>query len=210
MPLPIVVGVVAAVMALIAATKDDLGDIALESVKDAAKAEAKKLVKQFLREHREELIAAVLSNLLGVQVDGEPTELSITEAVNGKLGTSFSNLFSADLLREDLLRMAIERIQTALPMVDSLNDEHNVRYAVRAAVFDEIKSVMDGSGTQLLPSEAAEIIKAAAANLIDVYDWARPQRPEDKPALLMDDKSVKNRERQARYRASHTRVWVEK
>lgn len=210
MPAPLIYGAVVAIMAFIAATKDDFGDLALESVKTAAKAEAKRLIKQYLREHREELIADVLNYSLGIQVVGEPTELSITEAINAKLGTSFSNIFSQDLIREDLIRLALERIRTVLPMVDSLEDVHNVRYSLRAAVFEEIKSVLDGSGAKLLPGEAAEIIRSTASELIYSYEWARPQRPEDKPPLLTDIKSVNNRIRQARYRANHKRVWVSK
>lgn len=204
--MPLILGALASALTWLASVV--LSDFVKGLIKDFAKSVADAVwseVKSFLWNHRGELTKAALSTIMGIDVQGELTPKSFTDAVNAKYGTTFSNIFNGNTLREDLERLALERIEADLgsPGIFTSLTNTDVRGALREYAWSEMKKVVAGEGSALFTADMkSRIIDAAKGIDLSRYE-PQPERP-----LLMDKKSISNRARQAAYRQNHRRVWV--
>ncbi len=98
-------------------------------------------------------------------------------------------------LRKEALRIVGERLGVG-------GTQSEIAEALRSRVYDQLITAVEGGDPELLDavgvgaSRIAELQRAAEAE-----PWPTPIRN-------FTEKGEKNRERQARYRASHKRVWV--
>lgn len=137
---------------------------------------------------------------------------AITQAINaGPLagtGVVLTNLFDRDAVRADLKRIALERaVQETGLTVKTLDVE-----GVKRALKEYIQSRVD----QQLAAGGGDLIDAAKPLALLARDIQAANAPTNTPPggnpgreqpVDFSEKGVKNRERQARYRANHTRHW---
>ncbi|MQQ99245.1 hypothetical protein [Glaciimonas soli] len=176
-------------------------------------------IKNWLKKDSKKIIAYAISSLVGIDLevndDGEfvITEKSITQAINKELGTSFNNVFDRDALKNDLEKIGIGQLNHALgappdkPIITGLNDQDVLRQRMHGYVAEQVKIAMEGGASTLIDASARQRIITAAMAFEANYDKLKPQ---EKQPLIMTTAAIKNRERQARYRAKHKRMWVEK
>ena len=137
-----------------------------------------------------------------IDLDGEVSKESITQVINENvLGGQlhFTNLFDRDAVRADIKRMALEHAA------------QNLGYDGGAG----IQGIFDGVVTKLIQSMRADL----AAGQGDFLGAARDLPEALREIAIKKDENantpvdftaagISNRERQARYRAGKTKVWV--
>lgn len=205
MPIPAILAAGAAVMAALYAALPD-------SVHRIGKEELARLVAGEASDYENELLRGAFASI-GLDVDPEQglTPQALTRAINdGPLagsGVELSNIFDGAAVRRDLEQLALSYAAQNFGLdVPTLNVE-----GIKAAVKKEMsRRLMEQLG------EGAGDWVALAPDLVDIarrLDAARAAGRLDaagrfvEPELEQDDYHVNLRERQAKYRAQHSRHW---
>lgn len=181
-----------------------------DSVKRIAKEEFVRLMVGDLQDLEDAAISGAFERL-GLEIDPSDGGLSaqaITRAINeGPLAGSdvqLTNVFDKSALKTDLMRVAMAQAAQAYGLEVSGLSVESIKQELRRQVSREVMEQVRASGGDLAP-EAKDL--AALVQQIEAYKRAKAAG-EDVP-LDMSPKGISNRERQARYRATHKRVWVE-
>lgn len=205
MPLPMVLAAAGAALAgLYAAIPESVKNIGREEIDRALAGE----LDDFLNEA---LTSAFERIGLQVDPDGPLTPESLTKAINdGPLagsGIQFTNVFDREACKRDITRVAIAHAAGALGVTPSDMTVDGLRATVKSEITKRVMQQLgEGAGEYL---EAAPDLVALAkaldagirAGLID------SQGRYIEPGIAMDAYHVSLRERQAKYRAQHTRHW---
>lgn len=167
-----------------------------------------------LRKYRGRVIAGSLEKATGIALqiddDGSISQQSITQAINSKLNTSFTNIFDREAIKSDLEKLALNKLNQNLgfapdnPLITSFRDESAIREQIHGFAGRQVQNIIDGQSAPFLAPDAPQRIAAAALGQAGKYTRYIPQEANE---LMMDKKSINNRERQARYRRSHKREW---
>lgn len=164
----------------------------------------KRAVAYFTEKGEEFLTAAAEKMGLELSADGHLTDESLTAAVNKLLegtGIVIDSILDREALRRGLERLAAERLaaDVGAPGVTSLA---GVRVALQQwAAVEVVKQYDAESGAIFDGAKPSEFIARVIASP-KVEGWNSPTD--------MSAKGVANRERQAKYRQSHKRTWIEK
>lgn len=138
-----------------------------------------------------------------IDLDGEVNQQTLTQAVNASPvmgGVEFTNLFDKEAVKADVKRIALDRAAQAFGYDGGAGVE-GIRDKIVSDLIEELKAEKVAGGPLLL----------AARDLV-----ATKQAIESKPDLNYNRirdfsaKGVSNRERQAKYRAGRTKIWVER
>lgn len=208
MPVPLVVGAIAGVSALAGTGAAMVG-----------REYARAFLKRQLFKHRDEIEKWALSavfeqfgfpDLTGDNVDRK----SFTEAINQKFlsesGFQFTNLFDQESVKRDAFKFGVQRIAEEAGLTLEDVSEKGLVDALRRWVFDLIGEELTNEDLGELTQDAKDVweivqtfrkYKTAAEDGQEAEDKGR--RP-----LINTPAAQKNRERQARYRANHKRIWV--
>ena len=208
MALPIVIAAGAVLTAIYAAIPDSVKDITKEEMERAARGEMSDFTESALSSAFEKI---------GLEIDLSEglTPKTITEAINaGPLagtGIELTNIFDKEACKRDLMRIGLARAAEAYGIeVRDVSSVEAIRDTIKSYVSQQLdEQLMAGAGEWLdvvpeLASLAREIASAVKQGLVDADGNLQA------PGLMMDDFHVNLRERQARYAASHKRVWVPK
>lgn len=208
MPFPLAIaGVAAAIGGIYAALPS--------SVQNITKDEFMRLMAGDLGELEREAIKAGFLKL-GMEIDPETgiNAQTITEAINaGPLagtGVELTNIFDRDAVRGDIEKVALAYAAQSFGLeVKSLTVDA-VKEALRGEVSRLVREqIADGGGD--LVDAAPDLV--ALVRMIEAAQKAM-QTGEDgtrqKPPVSMTPEAISNRERQARYRATHKRHWEER
>ena len=174
-----------------------------------------------LNRHREEIDSWALG--IAFEAMGLPdlaeenatyTRESFTKALNaGPLkpyGIELTKVFDRVATRQDLEKIALQMAAQEFGIkIKGLNLDA-LRQALQEYVKGEVRKQLGTEAGGDLINGAAEL--RLLAHIIDEMKKAGPngepaQYPMAKKPLKMDAKSIANRERQARYRANHSRHW---
>ena len=211
MPIPLVLaGAVAGASAL--------GGAAAGAVTSTA---GRVFLKRQLSRHSEEIekwaLSAVMEQLgLPDLVDGPINRETFTKAINQNFlsgyGFELSNVFDPVAVRQDALKFGLVKVadQAGFQLEDvsvkGLSDA--IREWVISIIEDEI--AMDEAGELL--QDARDILEIV--QLYRRYKKAQKDgeaaEADGKKPLINTPEAKSNRERQARYRANHKKVWVSK
>lgn len=208
MPVPLVVGAIAGVSALAGTGAAMVG-----------REYARAFLKRQLFKHRDEIEKWALSavfeqfgfpDLTGDNVDRK----SFTEAINQKFlsesGFQFTNLFDQESVKRDAFKFGVQRIAEEAGLTLEDVSEKGLVDALRRWVFDLIGEELTNEDLGELTQDAKDVweivqtfrkYKTAAEDGQEAEDKGR--RP-----LINTPAAQKNRERQARYRANHQKIWV--
>lgn len=212
MPAPLVIAGLAAIGAAITATIATVGP----SI-------AKAFVKRQLNRHREKIEKWAMSEAWeAVGLEGfDPNETSaesFTRAINksllGESGVQLTNVFNKEAVRRDLEKVVMQRAAQQLGLKLESPTVEGLREAVHGWITDRVMQEINSGGMTII-KDAEELAQVAEAIKRIRHIASRQGRealalaaPIPKKPLLMHPDAVKNRERQARYRESHTRRWV--
>lgn len=137
-----------------------------------------------------------------LDLDGEVNEFTITSALCSLLpdGVVFENVFDKEAVRRDLKQMAVSYAADQFGFDGSVDPD-----VLRQKIIDEVtrEVLADIQAEQGKYLDAAKGL-AEVQRLIDrpePFDWKSPR--------VFTTKAEKNRDRQAAYRAAHSRKWVE-
>lgn len=143
---------------------------------------------------------------LGLKLDPDNlTPDGITAAINnGPLagsGLELENIFDRQAVKRDIGRVAVKYASDALG-VRMPQSEDDLRELLKEWVTDELVRQLEAGGGPWIDAvkDVREIVEVIAAY--------RAYKEGGMPPVDMSHKAVKNRERQARYRATHRKVWV--
>ena len=208
MAIPVAIAGVAAVIAGLYAALPS-------SVQDIGKEEFMRLLAGDLGEFEREAIKGAFSKL-GLEVDPETgiNAESITRAINeGPLagsGVELTNIFDRDAVKRDMQKIALAFGAQSMGMeVKSLSID-GIKEALRGEVQRRVYEQIQAGGGDLVDNapDLVAIVKMIDASRRKMAE-GEDGTPEKKP-LLMSKAAINNRERQARYRANHTRHWESK
>lgn len=138
---------------------------------------------------------------------------TLTAAINnGPLagsGVELTNIFDRESIKRDLKRLALVHAAQSMGLkLTSLTTE-SVQEALKAHAAEIVREEIAMGGDLL--DAAPDLV--AIVKMIDAarkgYKNEAGETVSEKP-LLMSDAAINNRERQAKYRANHRRVWVAK
>lgn len=138
---------------------------------------------------------------------------TLTAAINnGPLagsGVELTNIFDREAIKRDLKRLALVHAAQSMGLkLTSLTTE-SVQEALKAHAAEIVREEIAMGGD--LIDAAPDLV--AIVKMIDAarkgYKNEAGETVSEKP-LLMSDAAINNRERQAKYRANHRRVWVAK
>lgn len=218
MPVPLVIAGVAS-----------LGAVGGALTASGARAWGAAYLKRQLSRHQKEIEQWALANVferMGLPdlTDGQGVDrLAFTRAVNNQFlsgsGFEFSNLFDAQAVKNDSLKFALLQVaqQNGLALehvsIDGMKD------AIRMWILEMIQEEISAEEMGELIEDARDVWEIV--ELYKRYKKAEAEAggdgsdrgdvgPGDKKPLLMTPEAINNRERQARYRANHKRVWVAK
>lgn len=168
-------------------------------------------IKPTLFDAPKDWIAAACGDMgLELSEDGQLTEASLTATVNKLLDGSGVKLDS--LLDRDKLRAGLERDGVALVAQRlGLDVPTGARGGV-SAIKDHLQSWALEQADAQLQAGAGELFDAATPEqkIIDAAEICPKPKDGWNTATVMTPKGIANRARQAKYRATHTRVWVPK
>ena len=194
---------------------------------DALKEAVYDEIKKWLWANRKPLAIKAVKKYLGIDEtdwtdlqegdDFSLDEATITEAVNQKLGIKeklgieFSNILDREAIKADLNKLALARVNNILgapesdPVITSFN-QTSLRNDLRGFMGKQAIEAVGGGSSFLIDANGAERIVQAAMKFERNYAHYKPQevKPED---LDMTPAGISNRERQARFRAKHTKHW---
>lgn len=145
----------------------------------------------------------VIRDKLGIDIDldGTVTKETISQAVcrdilGGEL--QFSNLFDRSAVKADVKRIAVEQATKSLGFEGGASID-SIREQLQSKLLDEIRAEIEAENGAFI--EAAKGLAKTQA-LID-----KPVNLDYNKPVDFSKKGIANRERQAAYRASHTRHW---
>jgi hypothetical protein len=151
---------------------------------------------------------------LGLTIDASQgfSKESITAAINaGPLagsGVELTNVFDRDAVRADLQRVALARAVQETGLNITTLDVESVKRALREYVKNRVDQQLAAGGGDLI--DAAKPL-AMLARDIQAANAPTNTPPGGNPGreqpVDFSPRGIKNRERQARYRANHTRHW---
>lgn len=208
MPAPLVLGAIAGVSALAGTGAAMVG-----------REYARAFLKKQLFKHRDEIekwaLSAVFEQFGFPDLTGENVDRkSFTEAINQKFlsdsGFQFTNLFDQESVKRDAFKFGVQRIAEEAGLTLEDVSEKGLVDALRRWVFDLIGEELTNEDLGELTQDAKDVweivqtwrkYKKAAEDGQDAEDNGR------KP-LINTPGAQSNRERQARYRANHQKVWV--
>lgn len=191
--------------------------IAIGALAGAAAIMAKEAIRVELRHimsrHRDQIERWALDHALeaaGLPGVDDLTQEGITAAINESLSgagvdVQLSNVFSATAVRADFERIALARVASAAGLSIESPTPQAVADGLREWVVQQIRDQVEAGGGDLIDG-APELSELRA--IIDAALAARERR-ESMP-VSMTPEAISNRERQARYRATHTRHWEER
>ncbi len=213
-------GPVAAVAAVIAAATAAVY-AAYQAIPEAAKDVAREEMERAMRGEMDDYLASAMQGAfekigLGhIDLSGGITPQAVTRAINeGPLsgtGIELTNIFDKEACKRDLMRIGLARAAEAygVELTDTSID------GLKASIRDHISAQLDaqiaaGAGEWLdampeLKELARELARATARGWIDAAGNLIPPGSN----VSMSEYHINLRERQARYAARHTRVWVE-
>lgn len=150
---------------------------------------------------------------MGLDIDPENGGLNagaITDAINagplGGSGIELSNVFDKDALKRDLVKVALKQASDAFGLEINGLSLDDIKLEIKTQVSREVmEQVRAGAGE--LAESAKDLVDLVRQ--IDAYKKAK-EKGEAGPNLLMTKEAINNRERQARYRAAHKRVWMDR
>lgn len=213
MPAPLVIGALAAIGASITAL-----------LATAGPSIAKAFVKRQLNRHRDKIEQWAMREaweavgLEGME-DGNITAESFTQAINQHLladsGVQLSNVFNRDAVRADLERYVFQRAAGQLGLNLERPTLEGLREAVHGWITDRVIQEINSNASVTLIADAQELARVMQA-IERIRQVAKRQgreaaplaAPVPKKPLLMHPEAIANRERQRRYRATHSRRWV--
>lgn len=185
---------------------------------------ARAALKSFLWKNRKALVIKAAKRSLGIddtdlldfsQDDFSVDEATLTRVVNEKLGLKsaigieFTNIFSRDAIMQDLNKLGLSRVNNILgasaenPIITSFSKD-SLRANIRGFMGNQAMEAVTNGSSHIIDSAGADRIVSAAMTYERNYER---YKPEEKKDLLMTKEAVSNRERQARYRATHTKHW---
>lgn len=103
----------------------------------------------WMKTHKKEVIIYAAGKALGIDIevdeDGNLSEESITNAINAKFGTSFTNIFDKEAIKADLEKIGMDKINENLgePVISSLRDKDKLREDFRSFVSRKIEECID-------------------------------------------------------------------
>lgn len=173
----------------------------------SAASASRPFVARFLKRHQSDIEQWALANAfeaLGLpDLDKSPSREQFTEAINAHFlagsEVKLSNAFDAKAIRDDALRLALKRAADAMGVTLESDSVAGMREALRAWVRQQVADQIEAGGGPLIDG-AKDSPRIAA--MIE-YAQSRPAAP----GLLMTPEAISNRERQARYRANHSKHW---
>lgn len=183
-----------------------------ESVQRIAKEEFARIVMGDASEYEAEAIKSAFAKM-GLDIDPAEglTPQNITAAINaGPLagtGIELTNIFDRNALRSDMEKIALAYAASAFGLEIRSMSVEGIKDAVRSEMSKRLMDqVSEGAGEWLelapdLVDLAKQLDTAVRAGLIDGQGRFVP------PELSMSEYHIDLRERQARYRARHTRHW---
>lgn len=208
MPAPLIVGAIAGVSAL-----------AGTGVAMVGREYARAFLKKQLFKHRDDIekwaLSAVFEQFGFPDLTGENVDRkSFTEAINQKFlsdsGFRFTNLFDQESVKRDAFKFGVQRIAEEAGLTLEDVSEQGLVDALRRWVVDLIGEELTNEDLGELTQDAKDVweivqtwhkYKQAADDGMDAEDKGR------KP-LINTPGAQSNRERQARYRAAHKKIWV--
>lgn len=210
MPIPLVIAGVAAVSSL-------GGALAAGGAKSVGAA----YLKRTLSRHTEEIERWALSNVfekMGLpDLMGESLNRhSFTQAVNTAFlsGQDFqlTNLFDAEAVKNDAIKFGLLQVADQAGLNLETVSINGMRDAIRAWIMQLVED-------ELLMDEVGELAQDArdVYEIIQLYKKYKKAEQDGEAAeaggrkpLINTPEAAANRERQARYRANHKRVWTSK
>lgn len=210
MPAPLVIAGIAAASALVTTVAAQLGS-------EAARA----FLKRQLSRHSEEIEQWALSNVFETMglpnlMEGGLNKQSFTQAVNASFLSGsdfqFTNLFDSQAIRGDAMKFGLMQAAAQAGLQLENVSIKGMSDALKKWVMDLIEQEISADEMGELLQDAADVYEIV--QLYRKYKAAEKEgeaaESEGRKPLINTPEAQANRERQARYRASHRRVWVEK
>jgi hypothetical protein len=162
---------------------------------------------RFMRRHQAEIEEWALGNAfeaLGLpDMDKSPTRADFTDAINARFmagsDMQLSNAFDAQSIRQDALRFALKKAAGDLGIALESDTVPGMRDALRSWIRGEVVAQIEAGAGPLIDGAKDQ------ARVLAMVEYHQ-SRPAD-PGLLQTPEAISNRERQARYRANHTKHW---
>lgn len=186
-----------------------------DSVHRIAKEELMRVTAGDVSEYENEAIKAAFEKI-GLDIDPEEglTPQTITSAINaGPLagtGIELTNIFDREACKRDLQRVAMARAAEAFGVKITDTSAEGLKASIKEEISRRVMEQLgEGAGDYLEAApDLVELVRqlnaGIKAGLIDGNGNFK------EPGLMMDEFHVNLRERQARYRAAHTRHWEPK
>jgi hypothetical protein len=176
----------------------------------AAGAVSRAYMHRYLRAHRKDIEewalnkafeAAGFPDLTGDTVTKKSFSDAITEKFLAGSGIELTNIFDRNVLQKDIERAAIKKACEAMGISVSSVSDTEIKDGIKSWVIGEIKKQVDSGGGELI--DGAKEIKSIMAAVVTY----RKNKEKLTTGLDMSEHGIKNRERQARFRANHKRHW---
>ncbi len=166
--------------------------------------------RAYFDQYGEQFLASAVADMgLDLSEDGNLTDESITAAINSKLlagsGVQIDSLLDRDKLRAGLEKLAVQRLAGEIGVpADAVQSVSGIKTALQAWAGEQV--------AQQLQTESGPVFDAAtpSAFIARVIDQAPVPSGNWNAPVDLSAKGVSNRLRQAKYRRSHKRTWVEK
>ena len=174
----------------------------------SAASAARPFLERYLKKHQAEIESWALQNAfeaIGLpDLTENPTREDITEAINQKFldgsGFKLTNIFDAQAIRDDGLRFAMKTAADQLGVEIDSPTVRGMRKALKSWVRSEVVAQLQAGAGSIVDGAADH---AGVLALIQ-YHQTKP----DAPGLLMTPDAIDNRRRQAKYRQTHSKMWV--
>jgi hypothetical protein len=200
MPIPAIVW--GAVAAFTAFTQSPLG------------AAAKRLLEAEIKGPLEKWALEQAFKSLGLTIDASQgfSRESITAAINaGPLagtGVELSNVFDKEAVKADLKRVALARAVQETGLTVKTLDADGVKRALRDYVQSRVdQQLAAGGGAMIDTAKPLAMLARDIAEANATSNTAPGSNPGREAPTDFSRRGIQNRERQARYRAVHTRHW---
>jgi len=179
-----------------------------DSIQRITKEEFLRLMKLDVGELEDIAVKEAFSKMgLEIETGKNLSAQSITNAINnGPLAGSeveLTNIFDKESLKRDLTRIALDRAAQTFGLTIKGLSIDEIKTELKKKVSADVMEQARGAGGDLVDN-AKDVVELVRQ--IDAYKNALARRED--VGLDMSPEGVDNRERQARYRANHKRVWV--
>lgn len=169
----------------------------------------KKRVRLAMERHGTDLVQNAVDGLgIDIDVNNGLTDENITHAINktflADADFKLDSVFDREKMKAGLMREGIRRIAQILEIPDG--------EASILGVKVKLQDLITAEAILAIREEAGEIFEAAKERkkLRELIERNKGDRSQFTKPRDMSPEGVKNRERQARYRATHKRKWVPK